>query len=105
MSAWPAYARIVVDGYGLGQDPAVARTELEDGYVRQERTVDEALTTREITALLAGDADLVRFRAWAANSAHVPFAWRDPEDGQLRRARVRGGVGAIAYRRHRLPAP
>ena len=97
MSAWPSYALIYADGYGVAQDSDVSRTPWDDGLIRQERRYSAALTVRRITADLADDDDLVRFRVWAEENAHQWFAWADPEDGVAREVRVRGGVGGIEY--------
>ena len=94
---WPAYANVAADGYGLGQDDDVARTRFDDGAVRQGRRHTRALDLRRVRGWLASDEDLVRFRAWARESAHAWFDWRDTEDGVTRRVRVRGGAGAIRY--------
>lgn len=98
MAAWPDYAVIQADGYGVRQDPDVRRTPLDDGLVRQEKSYDSALDVRRITAHLGDDEALGRFRAWAKEHAHRWFAWSDPEDGLVREVRVRGGAGGIEYR-------
>lgn len=97
MTAWPDYAYVEADGYGLGRDNDVERSEFDDGLIRQEKRFSAALRTRELRGWLASDADLVRFEAWAEGNAHSWFDWRDTEDGTLRRARVRGGAGGIRY--------
>ena len=96
--AWPDYARVEADDYGLGQDNDVERTALEDGFVVQERRYSGALDTRTLRGFVVSDADLVRFRAWAKANAHAWFDWTDTEDGVTRQVRVRGGAGAIRYR-------
>ena len=99
-AAWPAAdAPILAGGYTLGQDPDVARTPWDDGMVRQERRYSAALTVRQVTALLADDAALARFRVWARAHAHGWFSWPD-DDGVSRQARVRGGAGGIRYVAH-----
>jgi len=97
MPAWPAYAYVEADGYALGRDNDVERSEFDDGLIRQERRFAGSLRTRELRGWLASDADLARFEAWAEENAHTWFDWRDTEDGVSRRARVRGGAGGIRY--------
>lgn len=97
MPAWPAYANVEAPGYRLGQDNDVERTPLDDGFVRQELRYRSAQRTRQLRGWLKSDADLVRFRTWAAANAHLWFDWTDTEDGQMRQARVRGGAGGIRY--------
>ena len=96
-AVWPDYADFRAERE-LGADSNVRRTEFADGGVRQERTTRAAMRVRSIEALLGSDADLARFRAWMDAHAHTWFHWRDPEDAVLRRARVRGGAGAVRYR-------
>ncbi len=95
--AFPDYASIAADGYGLGRDPDVERTSFDDGFVSQEKRFTSALRTRQLRGLLESDADLLRFRAWAEAEAHTWFTWSDTEDGTSREVRVRGGQGGISY--------
>ena len=94
---WPDYVAVEADGYGVADDPNVARTPFDDGFVRQERRFASALTALRLTVLIADDDDYARFRAWAADRAHQWFAWTAPETGILHQARVRGGAGGIEY--------
>ena len=94
---WPAYAAIEADGYAVAGDRDVDRTPFDDGLVRQERRYASAMVALDIRALIAGDADLARFRSWAAENAHRWFAWIAPETGAAHQVRVRGGAGGIEY--------
>ena len=94
---WPAYAAIEADGYAVAGDRDVDRTPFDDGLVRQERRYASAMVALDIRALIAGDADLARFRAWARACAHRWFAWIAPETGAPHQVRVRGGAGGIEY--------
>ena len=96
--AFPSYAQVVADGYTVGRASDVQRTTLEDGAVRQAKVYTAAPKLRTIEVLLESDADQARFDSWASSSAHVPFAWTDPEDGTVRNVVVQGGHGGIAYR-------
>lgn len=95
--AWPSYALIEADGYALGRDPDVERTQLDDGFVAQELRYTGAMRLRRFRGRLESDADLVRFEAWAGREAHTWFDWTDTEDGTVRQVRVRGGAGGIRY--------
>ena len=97
MTAWPLYARVAADGYGLRRDRDVDRTPWDDGMIRQARRYTAALETRRVTVALDSDADLARFREWTREHAAGWFAWTDPEDGVTRRARVRGGAAGVEY--------
>ena len=95
MAAFPAYANVTADGYRLGRDSDVERSEFDDGLIRQEKRFAGALRTRGVRGWLASDEDQVRFAAWAEANAHAWFDWRDSEDGTVRQARVRGGAAGI----------
>ncbi len=97
---WPDYVAVEADGYGVADDPNVARTPFDDGFVRQERRFASALTALRLTVLIANDDDYERFRTWAGDCAHGWFAWTAPETGALHQARVRGGAGGIEYTAH-----
>lgn len=97
MPAWPSYANVEADGYGLGRDLDVERTGFDDGFVRQEQRFASAMDTRRVSGWLASDADLARFRTWAEANAHAWFDYRDTEDGTVRQVRVRNGAGGIRY--------
>ena len=94
---WPDYVAVEADGYAVADDPDVARTPFDDGFVRQERRFASALTALGLTVLIASDDDYERFRAWTRDCAHRWFAWTAPESGTVTQARVRGGTGGIAY--------
>ncbi len=91
----------------------VERTEFDDGSVRQARRFTAAPVRRQIRAWLTGsgedgvtrdpDADLARFRAWAAENAHRAFTFPD-ETGIGREMRVVGGDGGISYEARVSPA-
>ena len=95
-SAWPeAIAPMAAEGYELGAANDVQRTQFDDGAVRQAVVYTAAGLERRVTAEIA-DADLAAWQAWVRASAHTWFDFRDPHDGAVRRARVRGGAGGIA---------
>ena len=94
---WPDYVAVEADGYAVADDPDVARTPFDDGFVRQERRFASALTALSLTVLIASDDDYERFRAWTWDCAHRWFAWTAPESGIVTQARVRGGTGGIEY--------
>ena len=94
---WPDYVAVEADGYAVADDPDVARTPFDDGFVRQERRFASALTALSLTVLIASDDDYERFRAWTRDCAHRWFAWTAPESGTVTQARVRGGTGGIEY--------
>ena len=97
-STWPeAIAPLAAEGHELGAANDVQRTQFDDGAVRQAVVYTAARLERRVTAEIA-DADLAAWQAWVRASAHTWFDFRDPHDGVLRRARVRGGAGGVALR-------
>ena len=97
MIEWPTYVSVRADGYAIRHQPVVRRTEWDDGAVRQEQVRTASMVMRVVTVLIDTDADLARWRTWAAEHAATWFGWTDPDDGIKRRARVAGGVGGIQY--------
>jgi len=105
-SVWPAYAKIDPERQILPVT-VTERTTFEDGAVRQVRRFTAAPARRHVRAFLTGsgeggqardaDADLARFRDWAAAHAHRPFDFPD-EQGVPSSMRVVGGDGGISYR-------
>ena len=94
MAAWPDYVRIEADGMELRAGESTARTPMDDGAVVQHRRYGAALESRRVTGWV-DDADLTRFRAWAAADAHKWFTWHD-ESARARTVRVRDGEAGIA---------
>ncbi len=98
MSAWPDYAEIGAD-CAVRPAPDVARTAFDDGETRQERIHTAQTVTRDIEAWIEPGRG-AEFLAWARAHAHAYFAWTDPMDGRVYRARVAGGAGGVAMRAH-----
>lgn len=100
MLPWPAYARIQVDGYRLGWTAAVARTQLDDGMVRQARRGRAMQRTIDCTVLIDSDADRERFETWAAGLDNdwmlLPVGYGGPERAP-RLARIAGGRGGVQW--------
>jgi len=93
---FPAYANLLADGRGQGRDRDTERSPFDDGLVRQEKRFRSALLTRRVRGWL-DDADRDRFEAWAEESAHTWFDWRDLGQTATRTMRVRDGAGGIRY--------
>lgn len=96
-AAWPDYLRIEARGLAQRQDSDVERSTFDDGLVRQARRRSAALDVRSVTVTVQTQIDYARARAWLRDHAAGWFAWRDPDDGVLRRARVRGGAAGVAW--------
>ncbi len=96
-SVWPGYARIVADGLAAGRRSDVARSEADDGAVRQVRVRTEALDTRSVQILVGTGEQLEAFQGWAAGNAAAWFLFPDPVRGAQVEARVVDGAGGIRY--------
>lgn len=100
MLPWPAYARIQVAGYRLGWTAPVARTQLDDGMVRQARRGLAMQRTIDCTVLIDSDADRARFETWAAGLDNdwllLPAGLGGPERAP-RLARIAGGRGGVRW--------
>ena len=57
MPAWPAYAHLLLAGYGESRAPSLLRTEMEDGPPKQARIRSRALVTRKAVVQLRSLAD------------------------------------------------
>ena len=102
-AVWPSYAIIQAD-VELSAGTAVGRTELDDGAVRQARTVTRPVRRQTVTAQIP-DARLVEFQAWAQSHADRYFLFADAVDSQQRGVRVVNGVAGIVIRQvARAPA-
>lgn len=92
--AWPDYAPIT-SSIEISAAPNVARTEFDDGAVRQARRVATPVTRVAVEAEVLGRR-LPELRAWAAAHADRYFRMRMPSLGTVG-MRVVGGVGGITY--------
>ena len=91
---WPDYAPIT-SSIEISAAPNVARTEFDDGAVRQARRVATPVTRVSVEAEVLGRR-LPELRAWAAAHADRYFRMRMPSLGTVG-MRVVGGVGGITY--------
>ena len=98
MSAWPDYAEIGADA-AIRPAPDTERTAFDDGEIRQARARTAQAVLREIEAWIAPGRG-ADFLAWARAHGHAYFAWTDPLDGRVYRARIVGGAGGVAMRAH-----
>ena len=102
MTAWPAGAKIVADGYSVRDEARTLRTSLEGGQPDQLQPQSAAgslalFCLRGVSFLLAGDSELNIAQTWFIDHSNEWFDWSDPEDGVTRPARVRGGAATISY--------
>ena len=90
MPAWPAYAHLLLAGYGESRAPSLLRTEMEDGPPKQARIKSRVMVTRPVTILLQSRSDYLAFIAWFSETIHEGadwFDWTDPVSGTVKSAR------------------
>src|SRR5258708_37140439 len=92
--AFPGYAKIPFP-FAKKRDSALARTQMDDGMVKQSQIKSRVMVTRTFTILLMSAADYANFIIWwkSAPAAGVNYgaAWfdfTDPEDGAVKSARI-----------------
>lgn len=94
MPAWPAYAKILRDGFGFEREAAGLRTDVESGPAKQTRTKSRAMVQVPVRVLLRSQADYLAFLAWHRTDIQAGFAWFDwthPVTGATTQARIVGG--------------
>lgn len=95
MAALPAYVSILFDGYTERPAPAVNRTPMEDGMVKQAQTASRVLVTRPFKARIGSKAEHVLFETWFNDTIHRGTDWfdmTDPKDGVVKQTRFKGAV-------------
>ncbi len=94
MAAFPATAHIIFDGYAQTPQPAVSRTDMEDGPPKQFRRRSRVMVERPVTVYLNSKADFDDFNEWFRddiNRGAAWFDWVDPYDSVTKQARIKGG--------------
>lgn len=98
MHQWPAYAKVVTDGFGEKPNPSVKRTEMERGIPKQavinRRVMEEISVTVQFES--ADDADA--FTDWYHDTIKRIefFSFRHPRTRQLLQVRIKGGdIGTL----------
>ncbi|GHU34213.1 hypothetical protein AGMMS50256_27520 [Betaproteobacteria bacterium] len=75
MSAWPDYAKVLLESYSESRESALIRTEMESGPPKQARVRSRVMITRNITAAFASDADYLAFLDWYSNDIDEGALW------------------------------
>lgn len=94
MAAFPAYAKLLLEGFGENPEPAVLRTEMESGPPKQAKIKSRVMVARPVIYALDSKADYLAFIAWfktGVNYGSDFFDWTDPLDGLVKNARIVGG--------------
>ena len=100
MATFPAYAKLLSNGFAEQRESALLRTEMESGPPKQAKIKSRVMVTRPVTILLQSRADYQSFVEWfstAINEGADWFDWRDPVSGATKQARFVGeGLEATA---------
>lgn len=95
---FPAYARLLFDGYRQKRESALLRTEMESGPPRQAKVRSRVMLTRSVKIYLASKADFQAFENWYATTINLGASWFnmvDPVSGATVAGRfVSGGYTA-----------
>lgn len=64
MAVWPAYAKLIVSGYGEEADYGVLRTEMDGGIAKQRARFSTPIVTRDATVIVKSLTDKQSMDAW-----------------------------------------
>lgn len=64
MANFPAYAKLLTDGYSEDFDPSILRTEMERGVPKQRLLNSRVMQELNCTILFSSAADLASFETW-----------------------------------------
>lgn len=94
MATFPAYPKLLFDGFDEKPEPAILRTEMESGPPKQALIRSRTMITRSVQYLLESNADYQSFLTWFKTTINYGadwFDWTDPVDDVLKSARIVGG--------------
>ena len=91
MAAFPAYLKLMRDGFGKEPEPIVNRTQMDDGMVKQAKVKARALVGRPVKYAADTKADYTSWETFfntTVNDGADWFDWTDPLDGVVKLARI-----------------
>ena len=94
MAAFPAYAKLVFNGFQRERDTAVVRTPMDGGLPKQAKVRSRVMVTRPVIYQFDSLADYNSFITWfttTINRGVSWFDWTDPVDSTVKQARIVGG--------------
>lgn len=94
MATWPAYAKILLEGFNERPDYGVLRTDMDNGIAKQRPRRSLPIVTRDVTVLVLSAEDKQQFDAWFRDDLYGGtgwFSWTDPVDGVTKQGRFVGG--------------
>lgn len=89
MAAWPAYAEILADGFGVEDESAAHVTEMETGPQKRSQFAARIKRRRFCRVLLKSQSDFNSFDSWlntTLNGKTDSFTWTDPVDSTSKTA-------------------
>jgi len=95
METLPPYVKLLSDGFSLVRAPALQRTEMASGPVKQLKTMSRVMVTRQVRLLFTSKADYTAFIDWFQQGVNFGadwFNWTDPLDKVEKPARLVGGL-------------
>lgn len=72
---FPAYAKILFEGYSEQREPGLLRTEMESGPPRQAKVRSRVMKTRSVKIYLETTANYKAFENWYANDLSEGALW------------------------------
>lgn len=94
MAAFPAYAKLLRDGFSERRESALLRSEMESGPAKQAKVRSRVMVTRPVRVMVNSLADYQAFIAWfrdTINEGADWFDWLDPVDNVTKSVRFVGG--------------
>jgi hypothetical protein len=91
----PSYVTIKADGFAIGRQSAVLRTDMESGPPKQSKILSRVLVTRSVVFQFMTRANYNSFITWFRDDlvrGAEWFNWTDPVDGVTKLARIVGGT-------------
>lgn len=98
MSNWPAYARVMMSGFGETFDPSIRRTEMERGMAKQSIINTHVIQEIEVSVIFETKAAAAAFEDWYFNDIKRIgfFNIRHPRTNQLLSARIKSAdIGTL----------
>ncbi len=94
MAVWPAYAKLIVSGYGEEADYGVLRTEMDNGIAKQRARFSTPIVTRDATVIVMSLTDKRALDTYLGTDLNGGAAWFDFFDcaaGKTLQARIVAG--------------
>ena len=94
MATFPAYAKVMLEGYSEERDYGVLRTEMDGGLANQRARWTKPIVTRSVIIRVMDKTDKALFDEWMRDDLNGGVGWfdfTDPLDSTVKQARIVGG--------------